>query len=70
MFVRGEEEVTSMGMESCNFRDFLDNPSQNRTCHFYGGVAKFSFLYLPILLLLIANTVMFCFIAYNLFKDQ
>ena len=48
----------------------LDNSFKNRTCHFYGGVAKFAFLYLPILLLLIANSVMFCFIAYNMYMNQ
>jgi len=41
-----------------------------RTCHFYGDVAKFIFFLLPILLLLIANSIMFCFIAYNLYKNH
>ena len=41
-----------------------------RSCHFYGGVGKFVWLYLPILLLLIINTAMFAFIAINIFKNQ
>ena len=41
-----------------------------RSCHFYGGVGKFVWLYLPILMLLIVNTAMFVFIAVNIFKNQ
>merc|ERR1711971_870746 len=41
-----------------------------KSCHFYGGVGKFVWLYLPILLLLIINTAMFVFIAVNIFKNH
>merc|ERR1719458_1377021 len=41
-----------------------------KSCNFYGGVDKFVFLFLPILLLLIANSIMFCFISYNLYKNH
>ena len=41
-----------------------------RSCHFYGGVGKLVWLYLPILLLLFINTAMFVFIAVNIFKNQ
>ena len=40
-----------------------------RSCSFYGGVAKFVWLLLPILLLLILNTIMFSFISYNLCQN-
>ena len=40
-----------------------------RSCYFYGDVAKFVWLLLPILLLLILNTIMFSFIAYNLCQN-
>ena len=45
-------------------------PNKNRFCHFHGGVAKFTFLLFPILLLLIANSVMFCSIAHTLYKNM
>jgi len=41
-----------------------------KSCHFYGGVGKFVWLYLPILMLLIVNTAMFVFIAVNIFKNH
>merc|ERR1719234_1598594 len=41
-----------------------------RACHFDGDVSKFIFFLLPILLLLIANSIMFCFIAYNLYENH
>jgi len=41
-----------------------------KSCHFYGGVGKFVWLYLPILLLLFINTAMFVFIAVNIFKNH
>ena len=51
----------------------IENWIQNlllRSCHFYGGLGKFVWLYLPILMLLIVNTAMFVFIAVNIFKNQ
>jgi len=42
----------------------------SRSCHFYGGVDKFLWLYLPILLLLLVNTGMFVYIVFNICKTN
>ena len=41
-----------------------------RYCHFYGGVDKFIWLYLPILVLLLVNTGMFIYILTNICKTE
>merc|ERR1712061_668550 len=41
-----------------------------RSCHFYGGVDKFVWLYLPILVLLLINTGMFIYIVINICKTN
>jgi len=41
-----------------------------KSCHFYGGVDKFLWLYLPILLLLLVNTGMFIYILTNICKAE
>merc|ERR1719278_43900 len=38
------------------------------SCHFYGGVGKFIWLYLPILVLLLINTCMFFYVVFNICK--
>ena len=44
--------------------------SPSRSCHFFGELDKFLWLYLPILVLLIINTAMFFYITYNIFKNK
>ena len=41
-----------------------------RNCHFYGGVDKFLWLYLPMLVLLLINTGMFTYIVINICKAE
>ena len=41
-----------------------------RTCLFYGKLDKFIWLYLPILVLLIVNTIMCGYITYCVFKNR
>ena len=41
-----------------------------RTCLFYGKLDKFIWLYLPILVLLIVNTIMCAYITYCVFKNR
>lgn len=41
-----------------------------RSCHFYGGLDKFLWLYLPVLILLIINSAMFVYIAYDLAQNR
>ena len=41
-----------------------------RSCHFYGGVDKFLWLYLPILVLLLINTGMFIYVVFNICKTE
>ena len=39
-------------------------------CHFYGGVDKFVWLYLPILILLLINSGMFIYVVTNICKNE
>jgi len=39
-------------------------------CHFYGGVDKFVWLYLPILILLLINSGMFIYVVTNICKND
>ena len=41
-----------------------------RTCLFYGKLDKFIWLYFPILILLLFNTVMCVYITYAVFKNR
>ena len=50
--------------------DDLRLPCSFRSCHFYGGVDKFLWLYLPILVLLLINTGMFIYVVFNICKTE
>ena len=58
--------------ETCDPWDILLErlPCSFRSCHFYGGVDKFLWLYLPILVLLLINTGMFIYVVFNICKTE
>ena len=64
------QNLNYIDVSGCDWPAMFDLLPFLRTCLFYGKLDKFIWLYLPILILLIVNTIMCVYITYCVFKNR